>query len=199
MNDLVIPKLRNDIVFDFVEDEVNGKHIVLFDPSAYADRPVYLPGFFLDILKLLNGELSINELNKTVSETLNLDFDDSFFLELFKHLDEYCFLETPRFNWRKYDIDKYLESPKRNYICGGSTYPLEYDKLKESLGKLLDCNEQTNSNQNAKAIIVPHIDFNIGVQANSTYSTAYNAIKNTDADLSSYLEHRITEIAICLC
>lgn len=183
MNDLVIPKLRNDIVFDFVEDEVNGKHIVLFDPSGYADRPVYLPGFFLDMLKLLNGELSLKELNKTVSETLNLDFDDSFFLELFKHLDEYCFLETPRFNWRKYDIDKYLESPKRNYICGGSTYPLEYDKLKESLGKLLDCNEQTNSNQNAKAIIVPHIDFNIGVQANSTYSTAYNAIKNTDADL----------------
>ncbi len=183
MNDLIIPKLRNDIVFDFVEDEVNGRHIVLFDPSGYADRPVYLPGFFLDMLKLLNGELSINELNKTVSETLNLDFDDSFFLELFKHLDENCFLETPRFNWRKYDIDKYLESPKRNYVCGGSSYPLEYAQLKESLDKLLDCKEATNASQNAKAIIVPHIDFNIGAQANSTYSTAYNAIKNTDADL----------------
>ncbi|NLO19845.1 MAG: AmmeMemoRadiSam system protein B [Ignavibacteria bacterium] len=183
MNDLIVPKLRSDIVFEEIEIGQEGKQIVLIDPKGYAEAPAYIPSPLFPIIKMLDGKSTIFELAESVSKAIGFGFDLSQYLNIFRQLDEFCLLETPRFYWKKFDFEYYLQSPIRNPSCAASSYPAESLELVLFLNKLLKCEDAKKYKQNAKAIIVPHIDFRVGREANSTYSTAYNAIKNTDADL----------------
>jgi AmmeMemoRadiSam system protein B len=76
-----------------------------------------------------------------------------------------------------------LIKKQRPEVCAGNSYPSDPIKLKEYLDHILLTTDKTEIKNGADTIIVPHIDYQIGEGSHRAYSAAYNAIRDTKADL----------------
>jgi len=180
----VIPKLRNDIVFKVLEDG-NRKNILLYDESKIANQPTVLPVEFAALLQFFDGRTTLAQLEKIVSQ--NYKGDTSQFLEgvvnLIEYLDMLCYLETPYFFQIRDDFIAYINSPTRPPFCLGHSYPAEPDQLKSYINTILNTSQYAKPNPSVNSIIVPHIDFSIGLPAHHVYAEAYKTVQSNDYDV----------------
>ncbi len=178
----ILPQLRQDLLYQ--EFEAEGlKFFILYDPKEYALQPIELPIEFLPLLQLFNGETTLKNLYEILDSKNQPGFNHEPIIQLVEVLDVLGFLDTSKFHEIKKDIDEYLASPVRQPVCAGNSYSKEPEALRFEIDALLSSANPNGIRQGANAIVVPHIDFRIGKLSHEVYSTGYQAIKDSDADL----------------
>jgi len=182
--------LRRDLLVRNLEGDSNAAFI-LIDPKGYAIQPVTLPRFILPFLLMLDGKRTAQELENTIKTQIG---DDTFVIDSFVEaalvLDKLGYAQSPMFEAIKEDIDNYETLKVRPAACSGSSYSYDAAAAADEIALILN-SVQTEGKEScskpyegkAKAIIAPHLDFRNGVDVHKSYSLAYSAIANTDADL----------------
>ncbi len=180
---IVIPKLREDIVFQIVENG-NKKNILLYDKSQIATQPLLFPEEFASILQFFDGRTTLAQLEKIVSQNYpgNIDEFLSYFLKLIDDLNLLCYLETPHFFKIRDDFVAYMNSPTRIPACAGFSYPKDMANAENYFRNILSKSSFKETNQNIRALIVPHIDFAIGEPAHKVYAPAFYSISQNNYD-----------------
>lgn len=182
-NDFTLPKIRENIVYREFEEN-SQKFIMLSDVLDYAPQNLILPVAFISILHLYDGNTKLSDIDKQLTE-INIDNKEAIIeqiLNLYYILDSNLYLETPLFFSYKQSTDEYNASDVRPSILTGNTYPQEAYQLSNYIKSILDSNKTDLTNK-IRGIIIPHIDLRVGKEAEKCYGLAYNAIKDTDADL----------------
>src|SRR5690606_6098593 len=75
---------------------------------------------------------------------------------------------------------EFLLNPVREPACAGSSYVDNAAELTVFLDRVMCSAADRAVEENARAIVAPHIDLRVGAE---TYAPAYSALRNTDADL----------------
>lgn len=181
-NYTTMPRLRERISYELVGDG-DEKTAIIFDPEGYIIQPVYMPEQMLEILEVFDGTTRVEDFVAAIKSTPNGNqFDFESFFSIMDFLDKSGFFETEYFQNIKVDVDAYNSSPVRPAVCAGNTYESEPEALRLQLDELLS-SPNGHSQTAPKAVAVPHIDFRIGDAARDVYSSVYNALRHTDADL----------------
>jgi MEMO1 family protein len=180
--DYVLPKIREDIAIQVIEED--GQKLLMFtDPQGYVEQPVLVPLDLLPLFQIIDGTLSITQLKEMVFNEDDKEFDLSPIVDLWLYLDHVGYMDSPKFHELKEQIDSYKTATVRPSVCAGNSYPAEPDKLNKYLAEILASAKSDDIAPNAGAIVVPHIDFRIGIEAHRVYATGYQALQSTDADL----------------
>lgn len=182
-NDFILPKIRENIVYREFEEN-SEKFIILADVLEYSPQNLILPVAFLSILQLYDGNTKLSEIDKQLTE-INIANKEAIIeqiLNLYYLLDTNLYLETPLFFSYKQSTDEYNASDVRPSILSGNTYSKEAYQLNDYIKSILD-NYKTDITKKIRGIIIPHIDLRVGKEAEKCYGLAYNAIKDTDANL----------------
>ena len=185
MNNNILPSLRKDINGEVYEE--NGKEFLLLsDPFGYAPQPVSLPIEFTGFLNFLDGSTSLESIKSEFEKNYPLndvkEFIDSF-KDLLNFLDYMGYLQTPRLNLIKEDVDNYLNSSVRQPYCAGSSYSDKKEDLADELNVIFSTVKPEDIKPGAEMIVVPHIDFRIGQQAHKAYASGYHALRDSNPDL----------------
>ncbi len=180
----IIPKIRGDITIQILEEK-EGKKILLYDRSQIAPQPLLFPVEFSYILQFFDGKTTFEQLEKIIYQ--HSDGEINQFIEglfnLVQELDYLCYLDTPYFEAIQNDILSYLNSPLRPSVCSNISYSSNPKELANEIQMMLSTAKNNRLNIQPKAIIVPHIDFRIGLAAHHIYSEAYNNIANNSYDI----------------
>ncbi len=182
--DIQLSPLRQELNYKIV-DENGDRLIVLSDPLGIAMQSAALPLDIIPLLQLMNDSLKKSEVEEILKEQIHeeADFIIKTFFELYQNLDYLGFLDSPRFHIIKNDFENYMVSDVRNPICAGNSYSADPEVLTKELNDILNVYKDETSDGKSSSIIVPHIDFQIGEEAHRAYSSGYNAIRNSDADV----------------
>ena len=182
--DSKVPALRTDIAGEVFKQD-DEELIMLYDPNGYALEPVPLPVDLVPFLQMLNGELTFVQFDAMIRQAIEGDAQQfiDYFKEILKMLDFYGYLDTPRFQWLKQDIENYKSSDIRPPVCAGNSYPNNKTETDKELDKIFASFNKDDVKPGADMIIVPHIDFRIGTAAHKTYASGYHALRNTNPDL----------------
>lgn len=181
-NSFIIPKLRDDLNIEIIQEN-NEEYALISDPHGYSPVPFALPASFMQILYMIDGEMDLNDLVKSINAHLKIQAAHEMLVEILKELNDNCLLESFNYHLIKYQKDYYLSLPFRPPVCAGNSYPLDQTELELKLEKILSSVKKNTIGKNAKFIISPHIDFNIGKIAHEAYASAYHSISDSDADL----------------
>jgi MEMO1 family protein len=176
------PKLREDLSIKVIEED-SRKFLMFSDPKGFAPEPVALPIEFIPFLQMLDGSMDIPQLENHLYDVLGATVDISPYLELLKYLDYSFYTESPYYLSMVDNLNKYLESPVRQPVCSGNSYPEDPLVLRKMLDAMMSLAAGIEFDKPADAILAPHIDFRIGSHALKSYALAYKAIERTDADL----------------
>ncbi len=177
-----LPKLREDLYIDVVKQN-NEELLVIYDQKGYSPQPVALASEFLPILQTADGEKTLEEFENEIKTKLNANVNTEYLVEIFRSLNEQNLLDTPKFYFHKYQTDSYVQQPTRPPVCAGSSYPRQAPELESKLERMLATVGENEIQPGAQFVIAPHIDFNVGLISHETYSSAYKAIRDSDADL----------------
>jgi len=183
-NDTILAALRQELNYKVIEE--NGERfIVLSDPQEIALQHIALPVDLIPLLQLMNGTYTKNGIISLLSEQIESGADvvTNTFFELYANLDHLGYLDSPRFQFMKSDIENYLAADLRQPVCAGNTYSSDPDELSNEINTLISSINPESISKGANAIIVPHIDFQIGEEAHKCYASGYHAIRDTKADL----------------
>lgn len=179
-NDRIIPKLRDDILIKVIKDN-NQKKILLWDKSQIANQPLVFPEEIFALLSAFDGQTTLGGLRETLLKTYNgnpKEIDN--FIEtlelLIDDLDILLYLETPRFELVRNDIINYLNSKVRPSCCADSSYPKDIEKLSEFISNMLNSADLPKLQKKINGIIVPHIDYRIGLPSHHIYANSYQNI-----------------------
>jgi AmmeMemoRadiSam system protein B len=176
----VVPRLRRDIDI-ITAGEAADQMLILRDSYGYAEEPIAVPVSAWVILEMLDGTLTIEEIQKKALEELGANVEAENLEEFIVNLDLMGYLESALYFDRKLRLEQeFNHLPIRKAACAGSSYPKEPKKLAEFLDKVLKTAESLKITGNAVGALIPHIDLRVGAE---TYAPAYQAIKDTDADL----------------
>ena len=100
--------------------------------------------------------------------------------EAIRMLDESSFLETARFRSDRSDIqDEYNSLNTRPPQFAGTAYPSEASELSDFVESILEDGRELKSDFTPQALFIPHIDPSLAKKA---YGSAYESIRETDAD-----------------
>jgi len=181
------PRLRPLEAFPVEQD--GQRLIALRDPSGFTEQVVLLPIPALDIVSLFDGERSMAEIHRVVSDrhgeqAPGLD-DIARFAE---RLDDAGFLDSPLFAARRQRIEQaWLASPSRPAAHAGGAYAGDPDLLRGQIDGFFVHPEgpglpaRRAAPQRLRGLIAPHIDFHRG---GATYAWAYRELLEcSDADL----------------
>ncbi len=182
IDDFVVPKLRENIKINIV-DENQQRVYILNDPYNYSPQPIAIQEFFYKILEFCDGKRTFNEVIKLAEAYFKTEINIDIVINAIKFLNDNYFLESPNYYLIKYQIDSYLSLKDRPPVCAGSSYPYDALDLEIKLEQILNSYGKDEIQTNAKFLIVPHIDFNIGKISHEVYSAAYKAILNYHPDL----------------
>ncbi|RMG48511.1 MAG: AmmeMemoRadiSam system protein B [Acidobacteria bacterium] len=162
------PKLRTNI--DVIPVEHRGQRLIcLRDPLGFNSGPVFLPLETLDILRLLDGQHSIVDIQaEWMRRRGELLFREEI-ENLVRQLDEHLLLNSPRFQAVKQDIERaFVASSVRKAAHAGESYPADPSALRQRLGECFTAEggpgePEHFATQNAlRGIIAPHIDLRVG-------------------------------------
>lgn len=118
------------------------------------------------LLSLLNGRNSIEDIKTMFLRNTGIILSDSEILNFVQKMDKNYILYNDNFIKRmEFEKEKIL-----SVSCKKIGFQFDFAKLKKEIEKCKALNEQ-----NIKAIIVPHIDINIGLK---TYTKAFSCIKD---------------------
>ncbi len=167
-----VPPLRRDI--HLFEEEVNGQPVIGFhDERAYATPHFALPAEAGQLLSLINGEYSVQQMLMYCSEEIKAED----LLDYIQFLDSHGVLESKNFKARaeKTDLD-YEASEVHHSTTAGFSYSEDEAELKTYLDQMFEgFAEDENGAKSAKALFAPHIDPRIGI---SSYVKAFSAIRH---------------------
>jgi AmmeMemoRadiSam system protein B len=176
----VVPRLRRDIDI-ITAGEAADQMLILRDSYGYAEEPIAVPISAWTILEMLDGTLTIEEIQKKALEEIGANVEAENLEEFIVNLDLMGYLESALYFDRKLRTEQeFNHLPVRPAACAGSSYPREPLKLAAFLDKVLKTAESQKITGNAIGALIPHIDLRVGAE---TYAPAYQAIKDTDADL----------------
>ncbi len=181
-NEYIVPRIRQELLYREIDNNGN-KSFLLYDPNEYALQPIELPIEFLSLLRLLDGKITKSRLMEFIKIKTQSPEEYDPITQIIGILDTLGYLETQTFKTIKEENDKYKNSKVRPAVCSGSTYSEDPDNLEIEINNILSSAGAANIKPGAKGIIVPHIDFRIGTEAHQAYSSAYNSIRGTEADL----------------
>ncbi len=174
MEDIVLPKLRDDLIYDEIEEN-NQKIIVMYDVARTVEQPVKLPAELFPIIQKLDGRTKLKEFSAMIMDKYGENVTLDSVVHLINELEFLGYLLTPTHD--------FLMQKLRPEVCAGNSYPDDPEKLSEYLETILMSVDQNSIKPGANTIIVPHIDYQIGEGSHKAYSSAYHAIRNTQADL----------------
>ena len=180
-----LPSIRPEIRAEVYKED-GREYVYLLDPQNYATQPVSIPTDFLPLMSYLNGNYSLQEVEKDLAKNYPKaeakEVVESF-VNLVNFLDYMGYLKSKRFLWMKEDIDNYLQQKVRPPYCAGSSYAAETSELANQMKELFSSVSPDEVKANAKMIIVPHIDFRIGANAHKAYAMGYYALREERPDL----------------
>jgi AmmeMemoRadiSam system protein B len=170
-----VPPLRRDI--HLFEEQVDGQAVIGFhDERAYATPHFALPADSQQLLSLINGEFSVQQMLMYCSEEIKAED----LLDYIQFLDSHGVLDSDyyRAKARKTDLD-YESADVHESVTAGLSYSADESELTSYLDKMFEGfeedTEQDHSATSAKALFAPHIDPRIGI---SSYVKAFSAIRN---------------------
>ena len=130
----IIPRLRSDLKYNPIEQ--NGIILyVVYDEIGLISQPVAFQENELIILKLINGNSSIENILITLNNPKITSYDLINFINL---LAESNFLETPDVLNSIESIKQYLRSEIKPAVCAGTTYPNDPYDLRKYLDHILN-------------------------------------------------------------
>ncbi len=184
MNETRLPEVRENIKVEKY-DEDGKEYIVLYDDQCYAQQPLSFHLDFIPFLQLLNSNFTFESLESKFNEQFGTDAEQimNSFKNFVQILDNAGYLNTPRFQWIKNDIDNYINSDIRPAMCAGSSYSDDKAELSKELDEILNSFDSSEVKTGAEMIIVPHIDFRIGEAAHKTYAAGYHTLKDSEPDV----------------
>ncbi len=182
--DFILPKIREDIAFELIE-QGEEQQVILYDPHGYAKQPVQIPMSVIPLLQMLDGTFRKSDIENALKDENNDNISDIIepIFNLVFFLDNLGYLETDNYYNLKNQLDEYLNSTVRKPVCAGNTYSDDPNHLRAQLKALMSTRNSDNIKTGAKMIIVPHIDFRVGIGALKTYAAAYHTIKNETPEL----------------
>lgn len=163
---MFLPKLRDDLRIQTFTKE-GEKFIVLHDDLMIATQPVAIPEQIFEKIKS----------NADPKYTITNSSEE---LQICDNLSLLGFMDTPQVRMIRDDIRIYLKGTKRQAVCAGNSYPDNYSELKSFMNQLFQLTN--NSNEKAKLIFAPHIDFRVGDNAQKIYAETFSNI-DTDTEL----------------
>ncbi len=183
MTNQILPKIREDLTLRS-ESENGQEFVIIIDPLGLMQEDIAIPLGFLPLVQMLDGLTTMDELKQFLDENLlNSNEIIPLFTKVIAVLDDYAMLETDTYFDQLELLDLYYASPVRPATLAGIAYAKDSSELSEDLTKMLNHYPDQSKINNAKAVIVPHIDFYTGGAAQNCYSLAYKSIEETDADL----------------
>jgi AmmeMemoRadiSam system protein B len=182
--DFLLPKLREDIAFELVDQE-DEQQVILYDPNGYARQPIQIPFSIVPLLQMLDGTFKKSDIENVLKDANSDDIAEIIepIFNLIYYLDHLGFLETENYYNLKSELDEYLHSPIRKPVCAGNTYSDNPEHLQSQIKAILNSRKPDDIKPEADSIIVPHIDFRVGLGALKTYAAAYHAIKDKNPEL----------------
>jgi AmmeMemoRadiSam system protein B len=182
--DFLLPKLREDIAFELVDQE-DEQQVILYDPNGYARQPIQIPFSIVPLLQMLDGTFKKSDIENVLKDANSDDIAEIIepIFNLIYYLDHLGFLETENYYNLKNELDEYLHSPIRKPVCAGNTYSDNPEHLQSQIKAILNARKPDDIKPDADSIIVPHIDFRVGLGALKTYAAAYHAIKDKNPEL----------------
>jgi len=171
---IVLPKLRDDLIYKEIEE--NGEKLIfMHDTGRTVEQPVKMPASIMPALQKLDGMTDLNEFTELIKKQYGSDVTIDSTINLINELEFLGYLLTPT-----HDL---LVKNQRPAVCAGNSYPKDPVELRSYLDYILSTSNKESIKPNADTIIVPHIDYQIGEGSHKAYSSAYNAIRDTKADL----------------
>lgn len=170
-----LPELR----FGLSAEEVIPGTALLSDPLGYAERSVSIPMDLVFLLELFDGSTTAEQAVEQGSNA-GIRCTVAELLDLAEKLSAACFLETPQFHQRKAEVDNaYNALAVRPMALADACYPSNPVEFHRQLDEWLEWDTQPHDRTPPPAIIIPHIDPQVGWRS---YARAWNALRETDAD-----------------
>ena len=167
-----VPGIRPGI--HIFEDENEGEKILGFhDDLGYATPHFGLPASAEQILSLVNGEYSIQQIMMYCSDEIKADDILRYvqFLDQNGILDSDCF----RAHAEKMDLE-YEQSGVHESNTAGISYSDDKASLEQYLNTMFEgFQAEKEFNKNPKALFAPHIDTRVGI---SSYVKAFSTIQH---------------------
>jgi AmmeMemoRadiSam system protein B len=181
------PRLRSIEAFP-IEHE-GERFLALRDPAGYTSSSIMLPLAVLEIVSLFDGEHDVEEIQQAVLRQRGERVDAARIEDLADALDQHGFLDSPRFDARRAEVDgAFLAAPARPASHAGGAYPAEPGALAAALDGFFSppqgpgpINRAAAAKTPVRALIAPHIDFHRGGPA---YAWGYRDVaERCDADV----------------
>jgi MEMO1 family protein len=181
------PRLRGIEAFP-VEHE-GQRFLALRDPSGYTPSVVMLPMALLEIVSLFDGAHDIAEIQQAVQRQRGEQVDATRIEELAQALDQHGFLEGPRFEARRAEVDgMFLSAAARPASHAGGAYPADAAALRAMFDGFFappagpgPIDGVGTTSARVRGLIAPHIDFHRGGPA---YAWGYRDVaERCDADV----------------
>ncbi len=176
--DKPIPGLRGTL--DIMPVEQDGeKYLYFHDNLGYATPNFALKREAAQILRVLDGQRSINELSEHFGEDVTADK----FLEYIRFLDKQRLLYSDYFeNYAQQHETQFESQDERKAASSGISYPEDKDELLEFLEEAFSNHEhyqngEADKEASIKALYAPHIDPRVGMDS---YVRSFSAIKNLE-------------------
>jgi len=182
-----LPRLRG--VEAFPVDHEGERFLALRDPAGYTPSVVMLPMALLEIVSLFDGAHDVADIQQAVLRHRGEHVDAARIDELVQALDQHGFLEGPRFEACRAEVDgAFLGATVRAASHAGGAYPADAAALRTMFDGFfapphgpgaIDGIAATSSP--VRALIAPHIDFHRGGPA---YAWGYRDVaERCDADV----------------
>jgi len=183
------PKLRNIEAFPV---EAQGRELIcLRDPSGLSEEVLFLTPETFSVIALFDGRHSLLDIQETVMRRYGELLYRERLLQLVEELDQHLFLESPRFEAHKKEVEEaFKRSPVRRAAHAGRSYEADPQKLREQLQSYFTSpqgpGEAPGSSRarTLKGAIIPHIDFHRG---GFCYAWAYKALLDSSCDAELFI------------
>lgn len=181
------PRLRG--IEAFPVDHEGQRFLALRDPSGYTPSVVMVPLALLEIVSLFDGEHDVAEIQQAVQRQRGEQVDATRIEELAEALDQHGFLEGPRFEARRTEVDAvFLSAAARPASHAGGAYPADAAALRAMFDGFFapptgpgPINGAAATSARVRGLIAPHIDFHRGGPA---YAWGYRDVaERCDADV----------------
>ncbi len=177
------PKIRADLDPFHVRNRKGQFYYGFNDPFDLADEQILIPHDLFYLLQFFDGEHRLDDLKVKYKRKFNRALEIERLQRLVKKLDTTYLLENNRFaNALQQARAEFHNKNVRESCCAGSSYPDQPEELRNELNHLADIVpalpklEKHLSTHRIKAMIVPHVDPNLGGES---YAQAYRLLSMT--------------------
>lgn len=173
-----IPRLRSDL--EFIPAQYQGKPVwIVRDSIGLISKSLVLPEETIAVLRLIDGKMSVRDLQLQLIRLNNGDFIRSEVVSnLLDNLDSSFLLESDFYRQEKEKIVKdFVQEKTRKPYLAGKSYPNSEKELRDYLDSFFSSSKENKSEgmvDQVRALISPHIDLEVGKKV---YVDAYSTVQ----------------------